>query len=527
MNAEGDIMNVALYEDIGAEFRKEKEFLKTELLISTDIDSNNIDEIFDFSRNEMFPFSLYYSELMAGNIPYDTEGTINYVQYHKRNTLSFTCYGTELEIETEPFANTRYKNMISSYKTGKNMKIEGVLKFNCIISALYTLLYIRDKNKYTNYLRVLFEDDRDKTNEDYNQARNNYDAAYNKKNYFDRYCLLKKNGGKREISVFNKALTRFLILNHQYDTKNNLCESKSIRIDNTLEKMQEALELYEVKRQDPEKYRIKYDTNRTLKKHLTNLTNHLKAIEINWKFVGSKTEQIIFYYSKERIFHNTTFLFFFENFEEISEYYNMESIEYLDFLKNVIDTPLVSGWDIIFENYPYDLIKCTQFISTVSVPILLRSFFITFVSSNNENKDKCINQLISYIDREYDEDDIKTYMAAAIHKWGPMAEEEKRDNYSIIDDLNKGEKIRLAKDILSCYDGDRTQLQMSYEPRKRLKNFQEDRSLNCKMKVARDYYSYCIESGNMDEIPKNYLVNKGFSHILENYEKILNENAKD
>lgn len=165
-----------------SEYRKDLKFLETVLLISTDSDVEDIDKIYDFASRESFPYSIY--------------------KYNR--------------------VDTDINSFLQEYK-----EAEDALKKNCIASTLYTLLSLRDSNKYSPLSKSISKYiGRSMMTEEYNHVYDLFDRTV-EEGYLKDFALIqvkeiektkkkeKVKEKKRLICDFCEEFTLHVIVSHR------------------------------------------------------------------------------------------------------------------------------------------------------------------------------------------------------------------------------------------------------------------------------------------------------------------------
>lgn len=396
------------------EYKKDLKFLEDILLISTDSDVDDIDEIYDFSSRETFPYSVY-----------------NYNQ---------------VDID------------INSYLQ-KHKTLEDILKKNCVVSMLYTLLYLRDSGQYSSLSRAVSKYiGGNLLTVEYNHIYDLFDRTV-EECYLNDFALIKmeeidkiKKGKKekekkRLICHFCEEFTLHIIANNRNNRKNNEienteknleklwhCSIYKFPLDHYLNELKDICHYQEPKNDRDcylkitENYRSnleklqnmknenlpnkieyvktsakrQYSKNKKAKTNVWNIFSGLEMVEMEWKSQErDDIKRLLYEYKKEMVFHSNAFLTRFAKIQQKNNNelycYDDDPYYYIDELTEVLKIPIAYGAEEIYTEIRGILHETAFSFQYVSIPILEKTFFAVLFKKYNENIDTCIQRISEYI----------------------------------------------------------------------------------------------------------------------------------
>ncbi|MCD7998337.1 MAG: hypothetical protein LUH21_14025 [Clostridiales bacterium] len=328
--------SIALFNNL-SEYKKDLKFLETVLLISTDSDADSIDKIYDFASRETFPYSIY--------------------KYNR--------------------VDTDINSFTQEYK-----EAEDVLKKNCIASALYTLLFLRDSNQYSPLSKSISKYiGRRMMTEEYNHTYDLFDRTV-EEGYLKDFALIqveeiekikkekKVKEKKRLICDFCEEFTLHIIVNHRNNSgtenEENIFENfrnydmhrfpldhylselkemyhykktENVRRCNSVSKdsyekdykdceeeyRKNILEISERNTQNKVEYEeipptIQYRKNKKRKINVWNIFSGLEMVETEWKSnEEDNIKRFLYEYKKQMVFHSNSFLTRFAKIQQKSD----------------------------------------------------------------------------------------------------------------------------------------------------------------------------------------------------------------
>lgn len=339
------------------------EFLNKELLISTDTTEDDIDKIYDLCIDETFAYSVYTNYFM----------------------------------NTDKYLYDKSKN---EYTIPRDIKLDDIIKKNCIMATLYTLLFLKENENFIDLNEFLkskvelpiIKETREKINYLFDAVLRN--------RYLSRFSILKKVDQKKMIGSFNKDFTWHIILNQQNQSDTVIGENVKFSIDKFLQSIS-----CESGNKNLEPKDI-YKRHRSTRNGIKNILHGLSMVRDDWK-CEDQSNQLIFEYTKELVFHHNIILLFVNEMNKVLNENNKKYEYVLDLINDwhqVLKSPLLYDLNENMVNSLEMMYDVGYLFNKYSYPILVNTFFITLIKKNKYNIQKIIEDLERYIKGKYDTD---------------------------------------------------------------------------------------------------------------------------
>lgn len=355
----------AIYNDL-EECKADENFLQYQLLVSTDCKDKDIDILYEYCSRESYMYSIY--------------------RYDFNSDFNFTP-------EKQQVIGNEIKNLI------RNEKIERALKINCVISALYTCLSIKEKSNFIPFNNMVKDLHSEKLlTKERDKANYLFDSMLTD-SYLNSFALIKKIDGKRMVSNLCNELTLDLIFNHQNESENKFGNISRFALDNYLKGLTPTDKNNRGIMSDKAKRMKEYNLKKNLKQKVIDIITGLELVNNEWKSQGDIIDQIVFEYRKEFIFHQNAILSFISNYN--SSQYDQDILEFIYKMRTAAEIPIIYGLEDIISIMPSVLYTNALQTIKISIPIILKTFFITLVKRYEGNINACIDVLTEYIIMNY------------------------------------------------------------------------------------------------------------------------------
>ncbi|WP_313256635.1 hypothetical protein [Lacrimispora sp.] len=358
---------LSLFTDL-KQLKEMDKFLSNELLISTETTEEDIDKIFSSCNEETFAYSIY-----------------NY----------FFMGMDDLN---------KYENFVDGYGLPKDITFDSVVKKNCIISAFYTLMFLKEKENFISLNEFVICKIKSQIPKEIREKVNYLFDSILQNEYLNRFALLKKVDKKRMIGNFNKDFTWYVILNRQNQSDTVIGETVKFSIESFLGSVEDTLHHSCNNKNEILTRKDKYKRHRSARNGIKSIFHGLSMIRDDWK-CSDISDQIIFEYTKELAFHHNIILLFIKEMKKVLDGDNGKYENVLDFINdwhNVIKSPLIYDFDENMVNSLEMMYDVGYLFNRISFPILTNTFFITFMKKNKYDIEKSISDLERYIKNNYE-----------------------------------------------------------------------------------------------------------------------------